>query len=198
MTRQARQKKSLRGSACVQATAEWLATAVVQHGLLAGAQQATCGPLGPAESHLRHAGIANYPNEVRASRLLSGANLNHQDRQMVLNFCGNKYDTELVANSLQVHYPAWTPGRDVRRGGTPGSSSSSSVFGRGAKGKGKGRGGQWKTFVTGQEQQPDEETEPEEAPDEQDQDDGEETEGQDDHEQEQAEDGPQLTDVADA
>ena len=58
---------------------------------------------------------------------------------MVLNFCGNKYDAELIANSLQLHFPAWTPGRDVRRGGTPGSSSSSSVFGRSAKGKLRGK-----------------------------------------------------------
>ena len=102
------------------------------------------------ESHLKHAGINTYPDEVRAARLLEGAKISEYARQLVMNSAGNAYDPDKIAQALELHFPAWMPGRTVKRGVVPGSASSyGGPSGRGAKGKGRGRGGSWKTFLAG-------------------------------------------------
>ena len=68
-----------------------------------------------AEIKLRDALITDYPAEVRAARLLEGAKIGEQSRQIIMTTVGNTYDPEKIATALQRHFPPYVPGRVIQR-----------------------------------------------------------------------------------
>ena len=105
-----------------------------------------------AEAELGDAGIGTYPQEVRGARLLEGAGLVDQSRQIVLNTAGNKYDPERIAEALLIHYPPYMPGKVIKKStpsgsGTGGAHSSPFLRGGRGRGRGRGRGGRWRTLL---------------------------------------------------
>ena len=68
-----------------------------------------------AEIKLRDALIPAYPAEVRAARLLEGAKIGEQSRQIIMTTAGNTYDPEKIATALQRHFPPYVPGRVIKK-----------------------------------------------------------------------------------
>ena len=68
-----------------------------------------------AEIKLRDALIPPYPAEVRAARLLEGAKIGEQSRQIIMTTAGNTYDPEKIATALQRHFPPYVPGRTIKQ-----------------------------------------------------------------------------------
>jgi hypothetical protein len=95
---------------------------------------------------IKDAGIQPYPDEVRAARLLEGAKITEQSRQIIMTTAGNTYDPEKIASALQRHFPPYVPGRNVRKG--PIGDRVQQIPPR-SKGRGKGehQGGRWRSFV---------------------------------------------------
>ena len=95
---------------------------------------------GCTERRLRLEGEAQYPDEVRAIKLLDGCKLDERSVQVLLSSIGNVYDLKLVKAALCLLYP---PGRSITGQNLKSAAGVPSRGGGKAGGKGKyGRGGQ--------------------------------------------------------